>query len=88
MEKFEAGSVKQGENARGKKPLERSQSGDSVHKRVVVCYRCGQEDHFTRGCAQPSKKKTSYQGNYLPFEVRLYLQGKHKGQIFAHFIIH
>jgi len=48
MEKLEAGSVKQEERASSKRPLERSQSGDSVYKRVVVCYRCGQEGHFAQ----------------------------------------
>jgi len=39
MEKLEAGNMRQEERASGKKPLERSQSGDSVrNQRVVVCY--------------------------------------------------
>ena len=29
---------------------------------VVVCYRCGKEGYFVRGCTQP-RKKPSHQGS-------------------------
>ena len=47
MENLKTANFKQGERVSGKTSLRQVKL--YVIKEVVVCYRCGQEGHFTRG---------------------------------------
>ena len=66
MDKLEATNFKQIDRVgdRVDRPAKSGTGDASYNQRVVVCFRRGQEGHFARGCAQPSKKKFPNQGNY------------------------
>ena len=66
MDKLKAKNFKQVDKAGGRadRPAKSGTGDASYNQRVVVCFRCGQEDHFARGCAQPFRKKFPNQGNH------------------------
>ena len=59
MDKLEEKSAQQPPVRRdvGRRP----DQGITQEQREVVCYRCGQEKHFARGCVCP--RKSANQGN-------------------------